>query len=222
MNSSNTTTNKANELPDSLSPPSPLASLCGNCGYLLTGLPPCGICPECGQGYRDDEIVLLGWATGPHVSTATAPPKRVWRVALASSACLLLNGTLCLFQHQIIPACLWFVGAVGMQGWLLYRRYSLLDSHGGTCHLRLTGVGFAQREGFGPVKLIPWLSDLTVTFRPERAGIYSLGMSRPGPGAAHGRGKMQWPISFEFECTPEQAEYLRFRIAEFRHPLGQN
>ena len=59
MSSSNTTTNKASEFPDSLPTHAPLAPLCGNCGYLLTGLPSCGICPECGEGYRDDQIVLL-------------------------------------------------------------------------------------------------------------------------------------------------------------------
>ena len=222
MSSSNTTTNKANEFPDSPSQLSPLAPLCGNCGYLLTGLPTCGICPECGDGYRDDQIVLLGWATGPHVSTATASPKRVWRVALVSSGWMLINGTMNLLDHQIGLACFWFASLAVMQGWLLYRRQSLIDSHGGTCHLRLSSVGFAQREGFGPVNLIPWLADLVIAFRSERPGIHSLSMSRPGPGAAYGRGKMQWPISFEFECTPEQAEYLTLRIAQFRHPLGQN
>jgi hypothetical protein len=199
-----------------------LAPLCGNCGYLLTGLPTCGICPECGEGYREDQIVLVGWATGPQASTATASPKRVWRVALVSSGWLLINGTISLFEHHIVPASASFGAMAVMQGWLLYRRQALIDSHGGTCHLRLSPVGFAQREGFGPVNLIPWLADLTIALRSERPGIYSLSMSRPGPGAAYRRGKRQWPISFELECTPEQAEYLTLRIAQFSHrPPGK-
>ena len=223
MSSSNTTTNNANEFSNSLSRPSPLARLCGNCGYLLTGLPTCGICPECGEDYREDQIVLVGWATGLQVSTATASPKRVWRVALVSSGWLLINGTINLFEHNIGAACGWFGAMAVMQGWLLYRRQSLIDSHGGTCHVRLTPVGFAQREGFGPVNLIPWLADVTIALRPERAGIFSLSMSRPGPGAAYRRGKTQWPISFEFDCTPEQAEHLARRIDRFHHrPPGDS
>ena len=34
---------------------------CPDCGYLLTGLPEQGICPECGLAYGPDLLVLYGW-----------------------------------------------------------------------------------------------------------------------------------------------------------------
>src|SRR5438105_4008903 len=51
-------------------PPSLALDRCPDCGYSLMGLPDHGRCPECGHLYEPTDIVLYGWAQGPHVNGA--------------------------------------------------------------------------------------------------------------------------------------------------------
>lgn len=182
--------------------------ICGNCGYRLIGLPRSGICPECGQQYEADELVIPGWAAGPHVRLTTAPPRRVWRIALCSTGCFWMWAVNELLAHHAGLA-LGFVavGAVTL-GWGLYRRRKLINDFGCTSHLRISPRGLAQREGFGPAKLVPWLRGLQITLAPEGKGMYMLAVSRSGPGSVYRKAKTQWPIAFQFECTREKAVAL--------------
>ncbi|HEY2587936.1 MAG TPA: hypothetical protein VGI81_19490 [Tepidisphaeraceae bacterium] len=190
--------------------------ICGNCSYLLIGLPGSGICPECGEPYREDEIVLRGWADGVHQTAATAPPKQLWWSLLGSFAWVVVNLVTDLVAGHWRIATFWFALLACGTAWLLYRRHRLLDDFGGACHLRLSPAGIGQRVGFGPVKLIPWLPGLTVELKPTDSGMYRLTASRPGPGSGYRSGKMLWPIDFEFECSHEQAAMLQDKLDQFR------
>lgn len=181
---------------------------CGNCGYQLTGLPREGICPECGETYQSDELVICGWAAGPNVEVTTAAPKGLWRIALFSIAWIWVQALSELFQHRTRLALLLAAGGAALLCKSFYRRRALINEAGYTCHLRITPKGLAQREGFGPVKLVPWLPGLRITLAPEGQGMYLLAVSRVGPSSAYRKGKTQWPIAFQFECSPEKAAAL--------------
>lgn len=181
---------------------------CGNCGYLLLGLPTEGNCPECGERYETDELVIPGWAAGSQQGTTTAPPGRVWRIALLSTGWLSSQVILNLIEHRVASAGVYAIADAAILTRLFYRRRMLIRDFGCTSHLRISPRGLAQREGFGPVKLIPWMRDLQITLAPADKDMYVLAASRPGPGSAYRTGKMQWPIAFQFECSSKQALVL--------------
>src|SRR5687768_8553124 len=82
----------AASVPDQAKPPglagdNPLRQeVCPGCGYSLLGLPADGVCPECGQHYGRDTVVLFGRATGQRAtlftgeSSAYAPWLPLWLV----------------------------------------------------------------------------------------------------------------------------------------------
>lgn len=189
-------------------PPVAFDRICGNCGYLLIGLPCEGICPECGERYEADELVIPGWAAGSQQSATTAPPGRVWWTALMTTGWLSVQAILNLLQHHSKLAAGYGAIDLAILARVFYRRRMLINDFGCTSHLRLSPRGLGQREGFGPVRLVPWIRDLRITFTPEGKGMYLLAASRPGPGRAYRKGKMQWSIAFQFECSKEEAAAL--------------
>lgn len=189
---------------------SPFVRLCGNCGYLLAGLPPQGICPECGQSYEVDEMVILGWFDGPHQSIATAPVRDIWRIVLFWTAVLWVQAVDNLMRRRTLAALGWGAAGAAIVGWSLYRRYTLMQDKGCPAQLRLSSRGMAQRAGFGPVAYVPWAPDLAIRFVPLRNNRHSFSASREGP-----KNRRYWPIAFEFECSVEQANRLRQIIQHF-------
>jgi hypothetical protein len=183
--------------------------LCGNCGYQLTGLLQTGICPECGQRYLEDEIVIAGWAAGPHETLSTASPRQLWRVALVSLGYVWIQAIINLTEHRLNWALCWAGGGAAVLAWALWRRGALLHDFGHTAHLRISPYGIGQREGFGPVKPMPWAARLQATLIPQRNGIHLLAVSRVGADKQSKRRANKWPIGFEFECSEKQAAYLR-------------
>ncbi|CAA9385554.1 MAG: hypothetical protein AVDCRST_MAG64-915 [uncultured Phycisphaerae bacterium] len=70
---------------------------CASCGYRLAGLPEDGVCPECGEAYAADDVVLEGWACGDSASIFTGTTRRVAFVVILNSFYLLnplMNGLL--------------------------------------------------------------------------------------------------------------------------------
>jgi hypothetical protein len=201
-------------------PPLPIDRLCGHCGYFLTGLSPEGNCPECGENYVADEMIIPGWAAGPHEGVTNAPPKNVWRVTILSSCCLWIQVINLLAHHRLDWALALAGSDAAFLAWLFYRRRMLLSQFGCTAHLRLSPRGFAQREGFGTVKLLPWTRDLRIELSPKHGRNYLLTGSRAGHFFLHKR--TQYPISFQFECSSEQANRLKEQIAEFKKHYRSN
>lgn len=202
-------------------PASAFDRVCGNCGYLLLGLPSDGICPECGEQYASDEIVIPGWAAGPHQGATTAPPGKAWRVALATTGWLSIEAISNFLQHRSELAAAYAVVDAAVLTRVFYRRKMLINNFGCTSHLRISPRGLGQREGFGPVKFVPWMRDLQITVAPESKGMYLLAASRPGPGRAYRKGKMQWPIAFQFECSADKAAALSQALQRYEAKTGR-
>lgn len=186
--------------------------LCGNCGYSLQGSPNAGVCPECGEAYFDDEIVIRGWPAGPYESLATAAPRRLWPIALGWliwTACLWSQVADNLVHHHIARGVGWAAVILGIAACLLYRRQNLITQFGCTAHLRLSPKGFGQREGFGAVMRTPWASTVTLKLIPRPRGAFLLGVWRIRDGKRKEPKPHHWLIGFEFACTPDQAKCLR-------------
>jgi hypothetical protein len=149
---------------------------CPDCGYLFTGLPERGLCPECGFGYGPDTLVLYGWSSGWHRRRLSEAARR-WRTRLAL-----------LGQWWWIP---YMAVQVGWQPWrsgrhhftvfsglvllacitpvlvALWRRYIDPPIVGpAPIQLRLTPQGFAVRRNIGKVTLNAWREWHTLHVRP--------------------------------------------------------
>jgi hypothetical protein len=189
------------ELPNT---PDPLRlDRCPDCGYLLTGLPEQGICPECGVAYNPEMIVLYGWATRVRGNESTARRGPGWWVSSIAGWLILLL----LFN---------IVGAVLLVVWLIgssYRRRRLLTDAPAPVQVRLFPEGFGQRDGVGPVKLRRWRAN-------KRQLIFEL----VGPGRCRIRSWRHFQlvlwrsgvIDFEFDCDAETADRIQKKIKQWR------
>jgi hypothetical protein len=123
------------------------APLCPACGYALVGLPPRGICPECGRAYAEDLIVLHGYARGMGADASTGRPKSLdW------------FGLLAAFQvAAFLPQSRWEVWAfvifiIVSFGLKLWGRRS--PTHPGTVQARFNRHGCVQHRN--PVDPMYW------------------------------------------------------------------
>ncbi len=191
--------NRARLLADTFRPPVGLAgplderlrpALCGRCGYDLSGLPPAGLCPECGRPFGGQEVLLYGYAAaGGTGSWAGRPPTRrqlAWRWAWSLPVLGLFAGS---WHH-------WrFLGS--MYGYLLSVPIGLAvatwrglrpDPPADTVQVRLTPAGArVLNRGLGPVPyekvdtadLIPWRRIATARVRPEPDGLVRVTLESP-------------------------------------------
>lgn len=118
---------------------------CPRCGYALIGLPLQGTCPECGHAYQQGTVILDGWGRGSQASAATAPPRLLMLIAVASSCMLFIVAS-------VFSQALWF----GRSIWGLVVLVSLMpvaeaslqlffgSSREPPIQLRLNAVGSSQ------------------------------------------------------------------------------
>lgn len=166
---------------------------CPDCGYLLHGLPELGRCPECGFDYDRRMIVLYGWAWGSNAQVSNA------RIGWASLALLMsLVGGIPLLINFLFRKSWWGAGIVTVvftipQFILLWRRKeseSPLPSQ-----LRLLPEGFAQRDGFGTVRLKKWGHRLDVQCGNVRQNLWRINIQRA------------WLVDWFYASTPVQFEF---------------
>ena len=186
--------------------PEPFAHRCWSCGYRLQGLAAEGICPECGQPYRPDQIVLSGWGAGQMETLTTARPgRRTW---IASSSAFLIM-TIVLFQlrgaHRL-STLLWLATMALVLGQQFYRRRKLQSEFDMPANVMLSRGGFVQQEGFGKVRLKSWTYSTTVELIARAGGCHRLTIRWGGAPMA----------CLDFDCAPEQAAQLRHLLSELR------
>ncbi len=173
---------------------------CPECGYLLTGLPDQGICPECGTAYHPDMIVLYGWAQHVRGNEATRRHGRRWWVwaVLGWLLILLLFNWIAII---ILPAWLISMSAPPSQA------CSPMPPH--PCSLRLVPEGFAQRDGVGPVKLRRWRPNWRqLIFMPAGPGRWSIRSWHHMHIVLCG----SRTVDFEFSCDAQTAERIQDRV----------
>lgn len=128
---------------------------CGDCGYELTALPSAGRCPECGQVYLEDELVLFGWAGGNDANIATAHISRMLWVLVPIMLAFLVIGVLSI-RRDPIWTLLWSLIGVFVLTRMAWIRYSNAAISPAPVQLRISPHGIGRREGVGPVGLLPW------------------------------------------------------------------
>ncbi len=176
---------------------------CPDCGYLLTGLPERGICPECGFAYNEQMIVLYGWARNVRGSEGTQRPWAGWWAAKI---------LFWLFVLVITSG----AGLILLIIWLLIRslrRRQLTADAPAPVQLRLVPEGFAQRDGVGPVKLCRW--------RPDKEQLI---FKRTMDGPWHIRSwrhflpvlRRSRVIDFEFDCDGRTMRRIEQQILQWR------
>ncbi len=182
---------------------------CGQCGYRLEGLPAEGRCPECGESYHPDRIVIAGWGSEGKETGLNGPPERAGKLFF-----YFIAGSLLIAATEFVRGRAWdgifylfwfaVIAAVGM-----YNRWRLISDYVVGAHARIFPEGFAQRDGFGPCKLHPWSTAGRVTLEPAANGRYSLRITS----------STVWtlPVSIEFECDEAKAARLREAIDRFKN-----
>jgi hypothetical protein len=184
---------------------------CMACGYALQGLREVGVCPECGQSYNQETVVLHGWARGSHANLGNASPRIVaWMLVpqillmLAILPNLMWHGTRGLF----------FIAPLLTGAFVLWRRWTnplptLIQVH-------LSNQGCLQLDGPRAKRgkaSHPWT-------KINRIDIHRLGEDRYR--LKIGR-RPNWigfesplKVDAEIQCTDEQADALRRRIEQWR------
>jgi hypothetical protein len=132
---------------------------CPDCGYLLTGLPEQGICPECGFGYDREMIVLYGRRTawgpawgvlsqqGPPLDFLPIVPVMMIALAISLAASSGISSPIIIAAALLTPLIILAV---------FFWRRSIRQNVVAPVQMRLCRAGFATRRGIGPAKLQPW------------------------------------------------------------------
>ena len=185
---------------------------CPSCGYRLDGLPPEGVCPECGRPYDQSVIVLLGWGRGSRADIVTARP---WVAVLIGVVYVLaivhyFRGAL----HG--PPSAYLCPAIGtlMLGLAVWKR--LTNDMPTPSQVRLSSAGCCQVDDSAAaegVKLTPWSA-------VNRVVVESLGGERARIRFVC---KTPWwkpmniPVDAEVVAGPAKAEAIRRRIEGWRN-----
>jgi hypothetical protein len=183
---------------------------CGHCGYDLHGLPPEGRCPECGQPFARDEIILFGWGAGASANERNARGAQ-GAVLLIGGAAWVGFGIFAIGRSGLQPDVLIVLAVVGgLFAVSLLRRHSAIQACGAPAQLRLSPRGYGLREGPGNVALQPWSEEVRATLGAVAPGRYRLLIKRTRYLANFRF--MPWSIEetgFEFDAAAAAAEQVR-------------
>ena len=190
--------------------------VCPGCAYQLEGLPPEGLCPECGRAYDQKTIILYGWAAGSKADAGNAKP---WHAALLAAVPLAYCAAMIVRAlrrgHEI--RLVLFSGWAAVMIWLVWRRFTFRGP--GLAQIRLSDAGCLQADSTEDADddtPTPWAEVEAVTL--DRLG-------GDGDGTYHLRLATRatwwgWGTAFvdaEVRCTDAQAAALRERIERWRN-----
>lgn len=185
---------------------------CPDCGYLLTGLPEQGICPECGFASTPAMIVLYGWGSGPHRIAANMRMHPVeW--AITRALIVILVALMACIELNSLPA-MAIAGllAVAYVAYTGYQRWHASGEAPAPVQLRLFPAGFAQRNGIGPVRKLRAWSGKRVYIRRLGNGRYHIRCWK----------SLQWEtargssaIDFERDCDDATASLIAKRVGDW-------
>jgi hypothetical protein len=194
---------------------------CPACGYLLEGLPPEGVCPECGRSYDQTRVVLHGWARGSHATMYNAPPWVAVLLALFFGFHL-IRGIVQFRRNpgwSAVSLTVWVV----FVGWVIWRRRT--HPLPGLVQVHLGPAGCTQIDNPKPdeppdpeLKWTPWASVHDVLMNPCGPDRVRLRV-RPLPQQAWWKWE-SLPVDAEVRCTSPQSDALRGQIEAWRRGDG--
>ncbi len=195
-------------------------SHCIACGYTLQGLSDVGICPECGQAYDRETVVLHGWARGTHATVANASPGVLWWVLL-----LQLFWPFYLYLHLRSVAESWWqfpliLVSLGFTAMLLWKRWS--NDMPALIQVHLSGRGVLQLDdprALSRGEPTPWGKVNHLLLKPVDAGRWRLTIARCVPWW---RPAPQPYADAIVQCSEEQAIALRQRTDQWRSEAAAN
>lgn len=191
--------------------------VCPGCAYQLQGLPPEGVCPECGRAYDQRVVILYGWATGSKADAGNAKPWHAAALAAAPLVYCTLRLVRAWSRGEFVRLALFGLWAAAI-AWFLYRRFVTFRGPGLT-QVRLSEAGCVQADSTSEAdeaEATPWEKVEDVTL--ERAGD-DLWRLRLASGKTW-YGSRTTFVDAEVRCTDERASALGDRIGTWRRPTA--
>ena len=181
---------------------------CPGCGYMLTGLPPAGACPECGRAYDEQLVVLYGWAAGSRGNALSGNRRAVIGFA-ALAAFNLFNIAV---NRLLRPSAFWTVALLAWLAlvvavvWLRVRRSDMP----GLVQVHLSPAGASQLDApqGAPPPPMPWRDLDDGVIERVREDLWRIRFR-------HRSRRWPTPVDAEVRCTPAQADALRKRVSEW-------
>ena len=190
--------------------------VCPGCAYQLQGLPPEGVCPECGRPYDQNVVFLYGWARGSKADPGNA---KGWH-ALALAALPLLFCVAQVYRGfrrgDYIRMVLYGTWAAMIVA-LVWRRFTFRGP--GLAQVRLGAAGCVQADSTAEADAAtPTAWDKVEAVTLERAGDELWHLRLAGRASWWGSGTAY--VDAEVKCGDARAEALRERIEGWRNVAG--